>query len=89
MSIVELPEFGSLPLWIPLMMCVAERKYPFLGAGAFLISPGSTKDAIVLALVQRLTQGLGLHHIGMYPTPVNEGTDSLFKTILVGVDDQL
>ena len=70
-------------------MCVAEGKYPLLGAGAFLISPGSTEDAVVLALVQRLAQGLCLHYIGMHPTPVTEGTDALIEAFLVGVDKQL
>ena len=70
-------------------MCVAEGKYPLLGAGAFLISPGSAEDAVVLALVQRLAQGLCLHYIGMHPTPMTEGTDSLIEAFLVGVDKQL
>src|SRR5450631_1254070 len=45
-AIINIPEFGPLPLRIPLAKFVTYRKYSFLGARFFLISSGPANAGV-------------------------------------------
>src|ERR1700722_1518868 len=56
-ALVELPEFGSLALRVPLTEGVAKREHPLLGPGLVLVSPGPAKGGVEAVGVDGVEQG--------------------------------
>jgi hypothetical protein len=54
--IVEVPKFGPLVLRVPAVAGIAKGEDALLGAGLFLIAPGTAEGRVETILVQRLLQ---------------------------------
>src|SRR3546814_20096249 len=70
------------------MLCVPEREDALLGAGLFLVATRPADRGVEPPLVQRLLEGLGLHHVGVHGGAVADRTDALGNAIRVGPDMQ-
>src|SRR5579871_2652587 len=66
----------------------AEREDAFLGARLLLVAPRAAKRGIEFVFVERLLQGLRLHHLCMQCRARVERIDAALKTILVHMHDQ-
>ncbi len=71
------------------MLGAAEGKDALLGARFFFIATGATDRAIESVHIQRLLQGLRLHHIGMHGGAVRYWTDARRHAIWIGVHTQV
>src|SRR3546814_8877928 len=71
------------------MLCVPEQEDALLGAGLFLVAARPADGGVEPPLVQRLLEGLGLHHVGVHGGAVADRTDALGNAIRVGPDMQL
>ncbi len=87
--VVYAPELGSLVLRVPAMLRRAEREDPLLGAALLLVAARTAKGGIEAVEVERLLQGLGLHHVGMDRRAVREWVYAFFYAVRVGVRNQL
>ena len=80
-GVVDVPQFRTLVLRVPLVEFVAERKDTFLGTRFLLVAAGSTEGGIEFVFVKSMKQGLCLHQVGMYLATVGErsyaGTESI------------
>jgi len=71
------------------MARVAETEHALLGAALFLVAAGTADGGIVTARIERLTQTLGLHHVGVYAGAVADRADALRQPERIDVDLQL
>src|SRR3546814_19166362 len=68
---------------------LAEREDALLGPGLFLVAARPADGGVEPPPVQRLLEGLGLHHVGVHGGAVADRTDALGNAIRVGPDMQL
>src|SRR5262249_47150977 len=87
-AIVQLPELGTLAFRIPLMRCRPKGKDAFLRARFFLVTTCTADGCIETMLLQGLTQGLGLHDLGIQRTSMAEGIDAFRNSIAMRVNDE-
>src|SRR3546814_20365155 len=73
-------------LRIPAMGGAAEREDALLGPGLFLVAARPADGGVEPPPVQRLLEGLGLHHVGVHGGAVADRTDALGNAIRVGPD---
>jgi len=66
-----------------------EGEYPFFCAALLLITPGAAKGGIEFVEVERLLQGVGLHHPGMKRGAGVDRIDPARDALLVYMDDQV
>src|SRR5690606_19188033 len=88
-GVVQLPQFGTLPLRVPSMLGGAKREDPFLGAGFLLVAPRAAERSIEAILVQRLFQALGLHYVRVHVRALHERIDAAGDAFGVDVHQQL
>ncbi|GAA2781428.1 hypothetical protein GCM10020219_061110 [Nonomuraea dietziae] len=67
--VVEVPQFGTLILRVPLAELVAEGEHPLLGAGLLLVAPGTTEDRVELVVLDRVEQRGGLQAVARGAPP--------------------
>src|SRR3546814_13007327 len=70
------------------MRGAAEREDALLGPGLFLVAARPADGGVEPPPVQRLLEGLGLHHVGVHGGAVADRTDALGNAIRVGPDLQ-
>ncbi len=87
-GVVQIPQLRALVLRVPAMLVVAEREHPLLGPRLLLVAARAADRRVELALVQRLLQALGLHHVGVHGGAVGERADVLGDAVGVDVHAQ-
>ena len=83
------PQLGALVARIPGVGGRAMREDAFLGPALLLVAPRAAKGCVEAALVERLPQGLGLHHVGVH---LRAGCNRRYappNAVLVDVDDEV
>src|SRR6202051_3651915 len=83
--IVKPPRLGALPFRIPAMLGIPKGKHALLGTRALFIAPGTAERHVEPILVQRLTQGLCLHDIGVQFGAVADRADAPRQALLIGM----
>src|SRR5450631_342420 len=63
LTIIDVPEFGPLPLGIPLSEFIPNRKYSFFGPGFFFVPSCSADAGIKSKFFYRIQQGVGLQRV--------------------------
>ena len=89
LGIVDVPQFGSLVLWIPTVVLVPKGVDALFGSGFFFVSPSSSEDRVELVLIQSLFECLGLHYVGVFLTAMGKGSDACVNSLLIDVDDKI
>ena len=88
-GVVEVPQLGSLPAWIPLAERVPERAHALLRAGLLLVAAGAADGGIEAVVTQAGEERLGLQEPAAPPGPPVEGAHAVGDRPLVSPDDQL
>ncbi len=65
------------------------REDALLGAALLLVAPRAAESRVEAALVERLAQRLGLHHLGVDLAARGDGRDAARDALLVDVDAQI
>src|ERR1700730_5349753 len=86
--VVKAPRLGPLPFRIPAVLGIPKRKHALLGARALFIAPGTAERYVELILVERLTQGLCLHDVGVQLAAVADPADAAGQGSLIGMEDE-
>src|SRR6202790_567014 len=86
--VVKAPRLGALPFRIPAVLGIPKRKHALLGARALFIAPGAAERYVEPILVERLTQGLCLHDIGVQFGAVADRADAPRQALLIGMHDE-
>src|SRR5580693_2392168 len=86
--VVKAPRLGPLPFRIPAVLGIPKRKHPLLGARALFIAPGAAERYVEPILVERLTQGLCLHDVGVQFGAVTDRADAPRQALLIGMHDE-
>src|SRR5262245_54734238 len=87
-TVVDIPEFRPLVLGFPLSERIAEGVDPLLGAGLFLIPPGSAECRVEAAGSQTVEQRPGFQEAAAFLGSQAEGIRPVFNGLGVGMDDQ-
>jgi hypothetical protein len=66
-----------------------EREHALLGAAGFLVAPRATEGGVEAVSVERLSQGFGLHHVGVGGGCEIEWVDAASQTLFVHVHDEV
>ena len=89
-AVVKAPQFGSLVLWIPTMIRIAERVDTFLRSRLLFVTTCSAEGRIELVFVERLQQTLGLHDVRVLLAAMRrKRIDSGSHAFLVDMDDHV
>ena len=86
--IVNVPQFRTLVLRIPLAEFVPERIDAFLGARFFLVPPRAAECGVIAPLRQAVEQGARLQKPAALLRADAERIGAFFNRLLVGVNDQ-
>src|SRR3984893_9345484 len=86
--IVKPPRLGALPFRIPAMLGIPKGEHALLGARALFIAPGAAERYVEPILVERLTQGLCLHDVGVHFGAVADRADAPGQALPIGMHDE-
>src|SRR5262249_48336118 len=88
-AVVEPPRLRALALGVPAMLRVAQREHALLGTRALLVAARTAKGSIEAVQVERLAQGLRLHHVGVQLRAMCDRRDAALEPVRVGMNDEV
>ena len=87
-AVIQIPQFRTLILGIPLAILIAEGEDPLLGAGFLLVAPGAAECDVESTLGQSVEQGAGLQKTAALLCSEPKRAGAFVNRLPVGVNDQ-